>query len=122
MMMAVASLSRSLRRGAPQARRAVATAMPSSNGSPSPAVDDVATFALPPLPYGYDALEPHIDTATMEIHHKRHHQTYISTLNGLVTGPAREHLAGVALSEIQSKCAGLPDALRDPVVNSSGGH
>jgi superoxide dismutase, Fe-Mn family len=80
------------------------------------------TFALPKLPYEYDALEPHMDAATMEIHHKRHHQTYISNLNELITGAASAELAGSSLAEIQKKAASLPDAIRAPVVNSGGGH
>lgn len=79
------------------------------------------TFALPPLPYEYDALEPHIDSATMQVHHKRHHQTYISNLNGLLTGAGKE-LAGDSLADIQQKCGGLADAIKAPVVNSAGGH
>jgi superoxide dismutase len=117
MITSLSSLARSVRHGVPQARRALWAAM-SSTAEPAA----VPTFALPPLPYEYDALEPHIDSATMEVHHKRHHQTYISTLNGLVTGTASKELAGLSLPEIQSKCAGLPDAVRDPVVNSAGGH
>lgn len=80
------------------------------------------SFALPTLSYEYDALEPHLDAATMEIHHKRHHQTYISNLNGLLTGAAAKELGGSSLADIQKKVASLPDAVRTPVVNSGGGH
>lgn len=80
------------------------------------------SFALPKLAYEYDALEPHLDAATMEIHHKRHHQTYISNLNGLLSGAAAKELAGTSLADIQKKAASLPDAVRTPVVNSGGGH
>lgn len=58
----------------------------------------------------------------MQVHHKRHHQTYISNLNGLLTGAAADQLAGLSLSDIQTRCATLPDAVRTPVINSAGGH
>lgn len=58
----------------------------------------------------------------MQVHHKRHHQTYISNLNGLISGAASDHLAGTSLEEIQAKCSKLPDTIRTPVVNSAGGH
>lgn len=80
------------------------------------------TFALPKLAYDYDALEPHMDAMTMEIHHKRHHQTYISNLNGLITGSGAEHLGGASLADIQKLVGSLPAAIRTPAINSGGGH
>ncbi|MCH3833882.1 superoxide dismutase [Mn], partial [Campylobacter jejuni] len=50
-------------------------------------------YTLPPLPYAYDALEPHIDALTMEIHHSKHHQTYVNNLNAALEG------AGIATDE-----------------------
>lgn len=81
-----------------------------------------ATFALPKLSYAYDALEPHLDAQTMELHHKRHHQTYISNLNGLVTGPGSVELGGQPLADIQRKFGTLPASIRTPAINSGGGH
>lgn len=97
---------------------AVANGVQRGLSSPSPS----NSFALPKLSYEYDALEPHLDAATMKIHHKRHHQTYISNLNGLLSGAAAKELAGSSLADIQKKAASLPDAVRAPVVNSGGGH
>ncbi|MHA7113518.1 superoxide dismutase [Pseudomonas promysalinigenes] len=74
---------------------------------------------LPPLPYAYDALEPHIDAQTMEIHHTKHHQTYVNGLNAALEGtewaqwPA-EKLVGAVKQ--------LPENLRGAVTNHGGGH
>jgi superoxide dismutase, Fe-Mn family len=87
----------------------------SSSSAPAP-------FALPALPYDYAALEPHIDAMTMQIHHKRHHQTYISGLNGVIASPAGAFLAGEPLAEIQAQCAKLPQDIRTQVINTGGGH
>ncbi|RYD31613.1 MAG: superoxide dismutase [Verrucomicrobiaceae bacterium] len=80
-----------------------------------------ATYTLPKLPYAFDALEPHIDAKTMEIHHGKHHQAYITNLNtALATKP---DLAKKPLDEL---LAGLPDisdeALRNTIRNNGGGH
>lgn len=74
---------------------------------------------LPALPYAYDALEPHIDTQTMQIHHTKHHQTYMSNLNAAVQGtPYEDTPAEALLATIES----LPEALRPVVRNHGGGH
>ena len=73
-------------------------------------------FELPALPYAYDALEPHIDARTMEIHHTKHHQTYITNLNGAVEGT---ELAGKSLEEILKLGA---DKIPVAVRNNGGGH
>jgi superoxide dismutase, Fe-Mn family len=78
-------------------------------------------FTLPALPYAPDALEPHIDKATMEIHHGKHHQAYITNLNkALESAP---ELATKSLEELlANNCAAVPDAIKGPVRNNGGGH
>lgn len=75
--------------------------------------------ALPPLPYAYDALEPHIDALTMEIHHSKHHQTYVNNLNAALEGTP---YAEQPVESLLRQLAGLPEKLRTPVVNNGGGH
>ncbi|MDQ7990723.1 MAG: superoxide dismutase [Candidatus Dactylopiibacterium sp.] len=75
--------------------------------------------ALPSLPYAYDALEPHIDARTMEIHHLRHHQTYINNLNAALAGSGLEE---EPIDAVLSRFDSLPEALRTPVRNQGGGH
>ena len=74
---------------------------------------------LPALPYAYDALEPHIDAQTMEIHYSKHHQTYINNLNGAVQGTA---WADTPVEALISDLAALPDNIRAVVRNNGGGH
>lgn len=76
-------------------------------------------FELPKLPYAFDALEPHIDAKTMEIHHDRHHQTYIDNLNKAIAGTEWE---GKAIEEILINLSKLPMAKQGPVRNNGGGH
>ena len=76
-------------------------------------------FTLPALPYAYDALEPHLDALTMEIHHSRHHQTYVTGLNAALEGSAyTDWPLERLLREIQT----LPPALQQGVRNHGGGH
>jgi Fe-Mn family superoxide dismutase len=77
-------------------------------------------FTLPPLGYANDALEPHIDTKTMQIHHDNHHGAYVNNLNGLVE--KWPDLAVKPIDEILSDLAGAPEAVRTPVRNNLGGH
>jgi len=78
------------------------------------------TASLTDLPYSYDALEPYIDARTMEIHHGKHHQGYISKFNtALEAHPA---LAGKTAEELLADYAGLPDSARQAIVNNGGGH
>ncbi|MBK7997623.1 MAG: superoxide dismutase [Verrucomicrobia bacterium] len=77
-------------------------------------------FKLPPLPYALDALEPHIDAKTMEIHHGRHHQAYITNLNKAVATDAK--LAGTSLDELIRHLDEVPEAVRAAVRNNGGGH
>jgi Fe-Mn family superoxide dismutase len=74
---------------------------------------------LAPLPYAKDALEPHIDALTMEIHHGRHHKAYVDNLNKAITGTPVETLA---LEDLIGNLAGVPDGIRGPVRNNGGGH
>jgi superoxide dismutase, Fe-Mn family len=78
-------------------------------------------FTLPALPYAFDALEPHIDAKTMEIHHDKHHQAYITNLNkALESAP---DLASKSLEELlANNCAIVPEAIRTAVRNNGGGH
>jgi len=78
-------------------------------------------FTLPALPYAHDALEPHIDKLTMEIHHGKHHQAYVTNLNkALESAP---DLAGKSIEELlANNCAIVPDAIRTAVRNNGGGH
>ena len=78
-------------------------------------------FTLPPLPYAPDALEPHIDKMTMEIHHGKHHNAYVTNLNkALESAPA---LAGKTLDELLAgNCAIVPENIRTAVRNNGGGH
>ena len=77
-------------------------------------------FALPPLPYAYDALEPYIDATTMHLHHDKHHQGYVNNLNATVA--AHPELAGKTLEQLMTNLNGLPDAARTAVRNNGGGH
>src|SRR6266478_1099711 len=77
-------------------------------------------FKLPPLPYDFDALEPHIDTKTMEIHHDKHHQAYITNLNKAVAGEA--DLAAKSVEDLVRDLAKVPEKIRTAVRNQGGGH
>ncbi|HEY7878022.1 MAG TPA: superoxide dismutase [Gemmatimonadaceae bacterium] len=77
-------------------------------------------FALPPLPYDYAALEPHIDARTMEIHHTKHHQGYVNNLNAaLEKAPAFQ---SKSLDEIVGNLSAIPENVRTAVRNNAGGH
>lgn len=77
-------------------------------------------FTLPKLPYAYDALEPHIDARTMEIHHTKHHQAYIDNANAAIEKhPA---LASKSVEELLSALDQVPEAIRPVIRNHGGGH
>lgn len=77
-------------------------------------------FTLPKLPYAYDALEPHIDARTMEIHHTKHHQAYINNVNtALEAHPA---LAAKSVEDLIKDLAAVPESIRTTVRNNGGGH
>ena len=74
---------------------------------------------LPPLPYAYDALEPHIDAQTMEIHYSKHHQTYINNLNAALEGTS---YAEVPVEELLARLDEMPPSLHAALINQGGGH
>ena len=76
-------------------------------------------YTLPKLSYAYDALEPHIDAATMEIHHTKHHQTYINNVNAALEGT---EFADLPVEELVKKAKSLPENLQGVVRNNGGGH
>lgn len=75
---------------------------------------------LAPLPYPKEALEPHLDAQTMEIHHGRHHKAYVDNLNKAIAGNAA--LEAKSLEALIRDLASVPDAIRGPVRNNGGGH
>ncbi|HQU71206.1 MAG: superoxide dismutase [Calditrichaeota bacterium] len=78
------------------------------------------SFELPPLPYAYDALEPHIDQATMKIHHDLHHGGYVSKLNAALDGHG--DLQSKTIEAILSNLGAVPEGIRGAVRNNGGGH
>lgn len=76
-------------------------------------------FTLPSLPYAYDALEPHIDAQTMEIHHTKHHQAYITKVNEAIAGTPWE---AKSVEDLVSQLAAVPENIRTVVRNHGGGH
>jgi superoxide dismutase, Fe-Mn family len=77
-------------------------------------------FELPQLPYAYDALEPHIDKETMNIHHTKHHNTYVTNLNNALQG--NEELLSKSVEEVIANLDAVPEAARTAVRNNGGGH
>jgi superoxide dismutase, Fe-Mn family len=77
-------------------------------------------FELPQLPYAYDALEPHIDKETMNIHHSKHHNTYVTNLNNALAG--NEELLSKSVEEVIANLDAVPEAVRTAVRNNGGGH
>ena len=77
-------------------------------------------FTLPPLPYGFDALEPHIDAKTMEIHHGKHHQAYVNNLNAALE--KAPELQSKTIEELLKSVNSAPEAVRTPIRNNGGGH
>jgi len=77
-------------------------------------------FELPELGYAYDALEPHIDARTMEIHHSKHHNAYVAKTNGAIEGNA--DLASKSIEELISDLGSLPADIKGAVRNNGGGH
>ena len=77
-------------------------------------------FTLPALPYAYDALEPHIDARTMEIHHTKHHQAYVNNLNAALEKAPQ--LEGKSLDDLMRGISSVPEAVRTAVRNNGGGH
>ncbi|OCA92540.1 superoxide dismutase SodA [Pseudobacillus wudalianchiensis] len=77
-------------------------------------------FQLPELPYAYDALEPHIDKETMNIHHTKHHNTYVTNLNKALEG--QDELANKSVEEVIANLDAVPESVRTAVRNNGGGH
>ena len=77
-------------------------------------------YTLPALPYAADALEPHIDARTMEIHHGKHHQAYITKANAALEG--HDDLAALSVEELISDLSKVPEGIRGPLRNNAGGH
>jgi superoxide dismutase, Fe-Mn family len=76
-------------------------------------------YEVPPLPYDYAALEPHIDEATMKVHHDKHHQAYVDKANAALEGT---EYADKSIEEVIENLSQLPDDKRGPVRNNGGGH
>lgn len=91
----------------------VSAAEPAVQVAPGP-------FKLPPLPYAYDALEPHLDTVTMQLHHDKHHAAYVDGLNQAVAG--HPDLAGKPVEDLLRNLNSLPANIRPAVRNFGGGH
>lgn len=105
---AAATASRSIARGQADPSQALITTAPTG------------PFTLPPLPYASDALEPHIDARTMEIHHDRHHKAYVDNLNkALAEFP---DLNGKSVEELVRNLNAVPEKIRTTVRNNGGGH
>lgn len=79
----------------------------------------MSKFELPELPYAYDALEPHFDKETMNIHHTRHHNTYVTNLNAALEG---KDVSASSIEELISNLDALPEGIRTAVRNNGGGH
>ena len=80
----------------------------------------MSDFTLPPLPYDYSALEPHIDAQTMQIHHGKHHQAYITNLNNALKDHA--DLQGKTVEQLITNLDSVPESIRTVVRNNGGGH
>ena len=76
-------------------------------------------YELPELPYAYDALEPHIDRSTMEIHHSKHHAGYVSKVNAALDG---SECGDQSIDDLISNLAGISEDIRGAVRNNGGGH
>jgi Fe-Mn family superoxide dismutase len=77
-------------------------------------------YELPALPYAYDALEPHIDARTMEIHHGKHHQAYVNNTNKTLEGHA--DLAAQPIEQLLRDIQAVPESIRQALINHGGGH
>jgi Fe-Mn family superoxide dismutase len=91
--------------------------------APAAAATPSGPFTLPPLPYAYDALEPHIDAQTMQIHHDKHHAAYIANLNKAVGNMVGIDVAGpLTIEFLLKELPNLPEQSRTAVRNNGGGH
>ena len=93
---------------------------PAALAAPADKPADDGPFKLPPLPYAYNALEPHIDEQTMRIHHDKHHAAYVTNLNNaLKDHPALQRRS---IEELLRNIKDIPEAIRTAVRNNGGGH
>lgn len=86
----------------------------------TPAATPTGPFTVPSLPYAFDALEPHIDAQTMQIHHDKHHAAYVTNLNKAVAD--MPDLAGKSVEELVKNLSSVPEKVRTAVRNQGGGH
>jgi superoxide dismutase, Fe-Mn family len=100
------------------ATQRVASAQPSAG--PAPAAGVTGPFTLPPLPYAFDALEPHIDALTMQIHHDKHHAAYVANLNKAVA--EFPELGKKRVEDLVRELNAVPEKIRTAVRNQGGGH
>ena len=77
-------------------------------------------YELPPLPYDYSALEPYIDTQTTQLHHDKHHQTYVTNVNNALQG--HDQLAAMSVDDLLRNIKQVPESIRTAVQNNAGGH
>ncbi|MBD2197206.1 MULTISPECIES: superoxide dismutase [Calothrix] len=105
------------------ALQACASAEQSPSGSqtsPEPKPDTTGAIQLPPLPYAYDALEPHIDAKTMQFHHDKHHAAYVKNLNAALEKYPK--LKGKTVEDLLRQLDRVPEDIRKTVRNNGGGH
>ena len=98
---------------------AAAAVVPGAIAQPGAAAP-TGPFTLPPLPYAFDALEPHIDARTMEIHHDRHHKAYVDNLNKAIADAA--DLGKKSIEDLVKDLNSVPEKIRGGVRNNGGGH
>lgn len=103
----------------PVAGNGISCAVPTVFRTPTPPTDIMA-YTLPELGYSFDALEPHIDARTMEIHHGKHHAAYVTNLNNAIAGKAE--LEAKCPGELIADLASVPEDIRTVVRNNGGGH
>ena len=104
-------------------------ALPGAIAQPNPTAPAATAapsgpFTLPPLPYAYDALEPHIDAQTMQIHHDKHHAAYVANLNKAVAGwtDFQRRLGDISIDVLLKDLNSVPENIRTAVRNNGGGH
>jgi Fe-Mn family superoxide dismutase len=102
------------------ANAVLAAAANETTPAAAPPAAPAGPFKLPPLPYACDALEPHIDKQTMQIHHDKHHAAYVANLNKALAG--HPELGEKTVDELIARLAELPEAVRTAVRNNGGGH
>lgn len=95
----------------------VATCLPTL--SQAAQAEQAKAYTLPALPYAFDALEPYVDAKTMEIHHDKHHQAYVTNLNKAIAGT---NLGNQTVEKLISNLDAVPEAIRTAVRNNGGGH